>query len=252
MKPLVPIFLLFPATLLLAQEKKDEAQIVELRETISKIVDVEALRTKEAADWEARKDTMGELLEVRRRELQLLTEELEKAGASAGGFDERRNQAQADLDALREVRSLVSNAVAAAKPRLLSLTESFPQPLRREVKTETLTLESWEAGAEARDGLQAILGIISKAEQFNRRITRVNEIREGRETEVIYLGLARAYYADRNGAAGVGSPTPEGWTWEARPELSAEILSALDQLDRRRPPEVIDLPVKITSREGEQ
>ena len=63
--------------------------------------------------------------------------------------------------------------------------------------------------------------------------------------EVLYLGLARAYYADRSGNAGVGEPGKDGWEWTAKPELNSEVVKAFDELDKKRPPELVELPVKI-------
>ena len=247
----IPVILCFSGLFALyAQEEAPDAAVVELRATIGKIVDTQALRSKEVADWEARKEEMSALLEIQKRELSLLTEELEKAGTSAGDFDERKREAEADLEALKETRRVVKEAVAAARPRMLALAGRLPDPLLDETENERAVLDAWEADSEARDGLQAILGIIAKAETFNRRFTRSEEVRDGREVEVIYLGLAAAYYADRSGNAGVGIPGPDGWEWKAQPELSEVLGNVFDQLDRKRPPEVVELPVQILPEGG--
>lgn len=237
-------------TPLWAQETEPDTAVVELRATIGKIVDAETQRSREVADWEARKQEMGMLLEVHRKELELLTEELDKAGASAGGFDERKQAAEADLAKLKEARRVVKEAVVKAKPRALALAKRLPAPLKEEVEVDRQILEAWTAEAEAREGLQAILAIVANAERFNRRITRTEEERDGREVEVLYLGLARAYYADRSGHAGVGVPGKDGWEWTANPALSGELRNAFSQLDRKLPPKVVNLPVQIQEEGG--
>ena len=230
---------------LCAAETAPDAEVVELRETISKIVDVKSQASKEASDWETRKAEMNELLGLHRRELELLDEELQKAGQSAGGYDETKQAAEKEIAGLKDARRATREAVARNQPRMLALAKNFPAPLRTDTEVERISLESWQAGDEPRDGLQAILGMIAKAEQFNRRITRAKEEREGREVEVLYLGLARAYYADRSGNAGTGEPGADGWSWTPRPELNDEVLNAFDQLDKKRPPALVELPVKI-------
>lgn len=240
---LATLLLLTPFTL--AEEVVPDAAIVELRATIAKIVDAEALTSKESADWQGRKAEMAALLELQQRELKLLSEELEEAGASAGSFDERKREAEVELAKLKEVRRAVKQVVAETQPRVLALIGYLPQPLVEEIAPEKMSLESWTIEEEARDGLQAMLGIVAKAEQFNRRVTRSEEERDGREVEVIYLGLASAYYADRSGNAGIGIPGPDGWQWQPKPEIAGEVRSALDQLDRKRPPEVVNLPMQI-------
>ncbi len=238
-----------PVALLRGQDSEDAA-VVSLRETISKIVETDALRSKELADWEARKASMAELLELHRRELALLDEELEKAGGSADEFAARKDEKAREIARLKEARDAVRAAVLKARPRMLALAKRFPQPLGDEVESDRLKLEGWREDEEPRAALQAVLSMVGAAEQFNRRITRSIEVRDDREVEVLYLGLARAYYGDRNGNAGVGMAGVDGWQWESKPELAGEIASAFDQLDRKRPPELVELPVKIITEGG--
>lgn len=227
------------------QDTIPDAQVVELRATIAEIVDVKTLASREESDWEARKAEMAELLEIHRQELALLNEELEMAGASAGGYDAKKREAEAELERLKRARRAASEVVLASQGRMLALADLFPVPLVKETEVERVVLESWEAGDESRDGLQAILGMVSKAERFNRRITRSKEERDGREVEVLYFGLARAYYADRSGNSGVGEPGRDGWVWVPKPEINREVVKALDELDKKRPPELVNLPVRI-------
>lgn len=227
-----------------AQEAPD-GQVVELRSTIAKIVDVKSQDSEEASGWQGRKAEMDALLDLHRRELALLDEELEKAGQSAGGFDEQKRGAEVELETLKRARQVAREVVVRHQERMLGLAARFPEPLREETEVERISLAEWKPDDEPREGLQAVLGMTAKAEQFNRRITRRREEREGREVEVIYLGLARAYYADRSGNAGVGEPSAEGWRWTSRPDLNGEVVKALDQLDKKRPPELVELPVRI-------
>ncbi|GAA5480905.1 hypothetical protein Hsar01_00109 [Haloferula sargassicola] len=226
-------------------EASPDVQIVELRETIAQIVDVKSQVSAERSGWETRKAEMNELLGLHRRELELLNEELEKSGTSTGDYDARKTEAEQEIAKLKAARRTAGEAVARNRERALALAAMFPKPLAKEAEVERLALEGWKPGDEPRDGLQAILGLVTKAEQFNRRVNRASEVRDGREVEVLYLGLARAYYADRSGNAGIGVPAEGGWKWEGRPELAGEIVKAFDELDRKRPPELVELPVKI-------
>jgi len=231
-------------------ESAPDAAVVELRETIAKIVDVKSQASEERLEWEGRKAEMAALLELHRKELALLDEELEKAGTSVPDEDGKRVAAEKELERLKAARRMAAETVAANRERALALAAKFPQPLAKEAELEISTLKGWKAGDEAREGLQAILGLVAKAEQFNRRITRSREVRDGREVEVLYIGLAVGYYADRSGNAGLGFPESAGWKWQSRPELAGEVLKAFDELDRRRPPELVKLPVRIIEEGG--
>lgn len=228
-----------------APAAEPDASVAELRETISKIVDTQTLESKERTDWEARKAEFAALLELHRREVILLDEELEKSGQSAPGHDESAEAMKAEIASLKETRRAAAEAVARNVPRALALAKRFPEPLAKECETETASLSAWKSADEPREALQSILSLLAKAQQFDRRLTRSTEIRDGREVEVLYLGLARAFYADRNQSAGVGEPGSEGWTWNTKPEIRAELIAAFDALDKKRPPAMVRLPLEI-------
>ncbi|MFU8892054.1 MAG: DUF3450 family protein [Luteolibacter sp.] len=224
---------------------ENAASLEELRATISSIVEVQSQASKELRDWEARKAVMADLLDVHRREIELLDEELASSGRSAPGHDEVVIAAQDEIAALRETRAKLMAAVDRARPRVLAMSLRFPRPLAAEIESEIASLAAWKPGDEPREALQPLLGVLSKAAQFNRRISRSLEVIDGREVEVLYLGLARAYYADRSGVAGTGAPADGGWEWRADGALNRNVLRAFDILDQKRPPARIELPMQI-------
>lgn len=222
-----------------------EPDVTALRETISQIVDTQTLASKERTDWEAKKAEFAALLELHKKEIALLDEELEKAGQSAPSHDQSSDAIKTELEALKETRRLAKEAVARNVPRAITLTKRFPDPLRKDCETEIAALAAWSPADEPREALQSILSVLSKAQQFDRRLTRTNEIRDGREVTVLYLGLARAFYADKKESAGIGKPGADGWKWSTEPEIRAELLTTFDMLDKKRPPSMVRLPLEI-------
>ena len=224
---------------------EDTAQIEELRATISGIVELQSQASAELREWQARRDAMAELIEIHRREIALLGEELEKSGRSAPGHAEAVEAANQEIARLREVRSGMADLIERIRPRMVALSARFPRPLRDEIESDAATLEQWNRGDEPRDAMQAMLAVLSKASQFNRRVSRSHEVVDSREVEVVYLGLARAYYADRSGVAGIGIPGVSAWEWRPDPALNRRVLRAFDILDQKQPPARIDLPLII-------
>jgi len=222
-----------------------EPTIAELRETISKVVDVQAMESGERLEWQGHKQELGELLKLHRKELELLNEELEKAGQSAPAHDEATEEMKAEIESLKKARSLASEAVARNVPRVVKLAGRFPAPLKTDIETELANLASWKSSDEPREALRSILTLLAKAEQFNRRFTRTAEIRDGREVQVLYLGLAQAFYAGKKQTAGIGKPGPDGWVWTSQAEIRPELITALEALDKKRPPSMVTLPLEI-------
>ncbi|MGE9267727.1 MAG: DUF3450 family protein [Verrucomicrobiales bacterium] len=237
---------------LAAQESGPRAEVVELREVISKMVEVKSQTSAEKSDWAERKEAITDLLELHQKERKLLSEELEEAGTSAQPFDEKKQAAEAAIAELKVLRQETSQVVVKERERSLSLLNRLPAPLQEELLAERDTLEGWRPGDEPRKALQAILGVVGQATQFNRRVTVVNEERGGEEVAVLYLGLARAYYASPAGKAGIGEPGATGWEWTERDALHGAVRNALDQLDEKRPPELVKLPLQVRGKEAGQ
>ena len=228
-----------------ATAKAEEPDVTALRETISKIVDTQTLESKERKDWESRKAEFAALLGLHRKEIALLDEELDKAGQSAPGHGESADTMKQEIESLKQTRRIATEAVARNVPRAIALTKRFPDPLRKDCEVEIAALTAWVAADEPREALQSILSVLTKAQQFDRRLTRATEIRDGREVDILYLGLARAFYADKKQSAGIGEPGNDGWKWTTKPEIRTELLAAFDSLDKKRPPTMVRLPLEI-------
>jgi hypothetical protein len=239
-----------PAIILLiltlaARAEDTDASVVELRETISKIVDVQTMESGERLGWEARKAEMAALLELHRKEIALLDGELAEAGHSAPDHLTSTEDLKSEIEDLKKSRRLAAEAVARNVPRTLKIASSLPSPLLKELDPELSALRTWKTSDEPREALRSILSLIGKAQQFNRRFTRSTETIDGREADILYLGLGFAFYSDGKDSAGIGKPSPEGWVWEARPALLPQIRSAFDGIDKKRPPAMVELPLKI-------
>lgn len=243
MHPRFAILLLM--TTLWSPAQETDPSIIELRETISKIVDTQTLESQERLVWQARNEEMQALLELHRKELALLDEELEKAGQSAPGHDDSTESLKFEIENLKDSRRATTEAVARNVPRAIALAKRFPAPLRNETEPELATLSAWKSSDEPREALQSVISLLAKAHQFNRRLTRTSEIRDNREVEVLYLGLARAFYADRKGNAGIGQPGPDGWIWKSRPDIHDDLTTAFATLDKKLPPTMVSLPLEI-------
>jgi hypothetical protein len=64
--------------------------------------------------------------------------------------------------------------------------------------------------------------------------------------DVIYLGLARAFYTARSGdVAGVGIPQKDAWSWQARPDIADNIRQVIAVYRKDQQPQLLRLPIAI-------
>lgn len=233
------------ACLTISSAQPEELVIAELQQTISEIVETKSLESQETNAWETEKQELATLRQLHTKELALLKEELAASGTSAPEHLETTKTLEEEIANLRAARQKITQTLATAVPRTLALAKSFPKPLQEEISTETANLTARQASDEPREALQNVLSILEKARLFNRKLTRTTEIREKRSVQVLYLGLSQAFFADRENLAGIGRPSPEGWTWETRPDLHPEITKTFSILDEKQVPAMVNLPLQI-------
>ena len=234
------------------------------RELIRQWVLTERVTTEEKSQWDVEQARMRELLEIYQKELKLLDEEIDQAGTFAKGVDENRVVMKKELAANRAAQAVLRETLSLQLPRINRLVASFPEPLQKSIEEDREQLMAPDAISHPGNVLKSMLSVLTAAGRFNRTITVVKEIRVWGESlegskkstgkkskmsvDVIYLGLAQAYYVAREGEiAGVGKPTTRGWKWTARPELADDIRNALAVYHKDRQPQLIQLPVKIST-----
>ena len=250
------IFLLL-TSFLSAQEKAPaqvSAQIdpTVVRELIKQWVQTERLISEEKTTWQVDKKRMQELLDLYQKELKLLNEEIAQAGSSAEMVDERKQTYEKELKEYRDAQRLLSDAMARLLPRVLQLLTQLPEPLRQKLEADIELLQSKDALKKPRDVLKSMLAIMAESGRFNRSITVAEETRElpsGKKmtVDVIYLGLAQAFYTTEQGdTAGVGRPSQTGWQWQEQPKLAKDIRSALAVERKDSPPQLISLPIQLS------
>lgn len=228
------------------------------RELIRQWVQTERMISEEKTAWQVEKQRMQQLLEIYRKELKLLDEELSKAGASVESVDENQRVLEQSLKEHREARQQLQATMARLLPRMQALVKKFPQPLADELESDIAVIHDPKAMEKPRDVLKSMIAVLSGAGRFNRTITLAEETRELGEgkklaVDVIYLGLARAFYVAGTGeTAGVGSPSADGWKWDSSPGIADDVRQVIAVYQKTKQPQMVKLPIKLTGeKQGE-
>lgn len=246
------LFILLCLPLSAQQQEAEALDPAAARELIRQWVQTERLISEEKTSWQVEKERMQALLDLHLKELKLLDEEISQAGASAELVDERKESYQKEVKQFRDAQRVLSDRLARLLPRVRTLVSRLPEPLLQKLDAEVEVLQAGDALEKPRDVLKAMLAVMAESGRFNRSVTVVEETREhssGKQlsVDVIYLGLARAFYAAGQGsAAGVGRPGKQGWQWQERPDLAEDIRKALAVERKDSPPQLIQLPIQLS------
>lgn len=250
------ILAVFPAALLFAQEDAPALDPAKTREVIRQWVKTERLISEEKTAWQVEKKQMQMLLDLYQKELTLLNEELEQAGGAAESVDKDKEKLEAELKRYRTAQRLLTDTLARLLPRVRTLITRFPKPLQDELSADIDALNAPDALGQPRDVLRSTISVLMTAGRFNRSVTLTEEIRDvsgGKRisVDVLYLGLARGYYAARSGdKAGVGVPQKAGWKWTGQAEIADDVRQAIAVYKKDKQPQLLKLPVAIDKEIG--
>ncbi len=236
------------------QETESQNPLQQTRSAISSWVELKSDISKEATAWSTKKGLLEQRIELYETELENLTKEIaelqEKAETSAG--DRSRLVQQQEL--LQRAQSAIEAELPKYETAILELARYFPAPLRDRVSTFTSSIPKDPSNTRLGVGqrMALIVGTMNEVDKFNNEATVVSEIRDidGKRVQVrtLYLGLGQAFYANDQGTiGGVGYPAPDGWTWESKNEMAADIARAIGVSSNViKPAEFVGLPLKIT------
>lgn len=228
-------------------DEPDPAPPAVIQEKIREWVRVKKQISTERAGWEADKQSLADLNELRTREIVSLQEIIDATGTRLTDAEKQRVELLAEEEALRGGRELLEARIARAEERLRGLIPRFPPPLLEEVGDAIARIESADAEVPLQDRYRDLLSVMGEVGHFDSSITVASELREidGKrvEIDVLYLGMARAWYVDREGRhAGYGLPTEEGWRWTEEASVAAEVRQTIAIRQKTAAPAVVSLP----------
>jgi Protein of unknown function (DUF3450) len=233
----------------------ETAPIIEAtRETLTKWVETKQLISKEKSEWASGKDILEDRVRLAQAETTTVRDKLKEISLAVAEAQKKRDELAAQTDKLKATAEKSKAMVIAAEKKLRPLLPQLPEPLREKLKPIIARFpeDSEKSTASMAERLQNILGILDQASAFNSTVASVKELRtfpDGTRAEVttVYLGLAQAYYTNREGTlAGIGHPGPDGWVWKPDNANGKKILLAVHILEgKEKGATFIDLPVKI-------
>jgi len=216
-------------------------------------VQTERLISKEAADWEAEKASMENLLAVYQQEIETLTQIIADAEQDTSAAETRRAELLEQDEEVKKVESQAISALVEAESRIKQLQPVLPPPLKQELTPLFSSLPEDSASTKLSIGqrIQPVVAILTQVQKFNQVVTLVEDFREfeaGRtvQTETVYFGLGAAFYVDQaNEHAGVGIPGAEGWEWKEDLSLISSVRNFVDIYRGTQQARYIELPVTI-------
>lgn len=233
---------------LLSGVNAEEAKMspAQARALIEQWVTTERLISEEQNDWEVEQARLQELIELYKAEIELLSEEVKKAGETTQDADAEQVKMKGELETFQAERRAFQKRTKQQAARLVALSKRFPQPLRMQLREKLSVLES---GGKSRDLLLAMLDVLQQTGTFNRIVTVSEEQQqledgEKRQLRVLYMGLGQAYFVSGK-KAGIGKPGADGWVWTERDGLAPSVKRAIAVFEKTAQVGLVELPVEV-------
>jgi hypothetical protein len=228
------------------------ASLEQARLTLGKWIETQQIISKERNDWQQGKEILAGRVELVGKEVSVLRERIAQSEAAVAESDRKKQELQKRNDELKATTAQLAAAVVAMEAEVRKLARMMPEHVA--TKMQPLLQRIPSEGAQSRvstaERFQNVLGILNELNRANSEITVAYEVRtladgSSSEVQVIYVGLASAYYISPRGEAGVGRPGPDGWSWRPVPDAADDILLALEVIQGKHVPTFVPLPISL-------
>ncbi|NDG61947.1 MAG: DUF3450 family protein [Planctomycetes bacterium] len=224
----------------------------ETRLTLSKWIETQQIISKERNDWQQGKEILQSRIELVGKEVGVLNEKIAQSQAAVVESNTKRDQLIAENDLLKSSTSQLANAVTVMEEQVKKLSKLMPEPVAARLLPllQRIPVDPANTRVSTAERFQNVLGILTELNKVNSELAVTYEIKtladgSSSEVQVLYIGLAQAYYISPRGEGGIGRPTEDGWKWEPAPATSNSILKALEIIQGKETPTFVPLPMKI-------
>ena len=248
--PGLALVLMMPAMATAQNPAEVREKIDGTRATIENMVNVRTHLSKERRDWTLYREMAERRIDLFRSERDNLQTQLEETESRTTEAERRIAEIRDEIEGARAANRSVRDALPNLEARLQEMIQFFPKPLQSQVQRLAGQIGKSQ---QASDRMAIIIGILNEADRFNSLFHLSVEDRtlDGGEivsVDILYIGLAFAYFVDREGrVAGYGVPAEGEWTWVEQPALAGDIRRAVDYYQGRiKPAQAVQLPLRVT------
>lgn len=223
------------------------------RATLEKWVETRRLMAEARRDWRLGRQILEDRIDAVRREVEALREDTEQDRAAIAEADVKRDELVAENERLKSAATALHEIVAPLEAQTLDLVARLPDPLRESLQlfAQEIPADPEEVELSLSQRFQNVIAVLNEVNRFHREITVATERRDlpdGTTAEVttVYLGIAQGFYVGRQGTvAGIGSGTPDGWTWRTADDIAPDVARLVAILRNDEVADFIRLPVRV-------
>jgi hypothetical protein len=233
----------------------NNAPLNEARQWVSEWVQTRQLISRTESEWISNREMLEQTKLLFERDLASVREQTSRLSTNTVQVEKERVEAEQRLNSARAGLSAMREVVGGLEMRVRELAATLPPPVIQIVQPLLARLPENPDGdrPSVPERLQTVVGFLNEVEKFHASIHVVGDRKPNAQGEqvavdVLYVGLATAYYVDSSGeVAGHGKPDVTGWKWEASPKMAGQIRDAIAVYRSQKPAVFVGLPVSVSS-----
>lgn len=230
-----------------------QSPLTATRTVVEKWVEARQLKAKLEADWQVEKEVISQSIDAYERELESTEAQISKVDTGQTQVVEEFEATTKEKESLTKYIDRLKEEVSRLEAKLTGLSKLLPLAVADRISPllDRIPENPAETKLSISTRMQNLLGVINEVDKFNGSVSVVSELRKNQsgaevQTQVIYIGLAQAYFVDPSGEfAGSGTPSDNGWQWSIKPELAEKIQNSIDIYKGSQPAAFVGLPIQL-------
>lgn len=209
----------------------------------------------EQDEWELDREVLTNRRAMMEEEQASLRENIESYALANRLYESTRIKLDHEFTIMAEANEAMDERLENLELRVMALAQSLPDPLRNDLDPILRAMRGNPGDPDERSvasRAQSLTAVIATVAQFGNTINLSHTLRPlpdgDREIDVkvLYWGLSFGYATDATGErAWLLRPSPDGWSWEDRPDQAARFKALIDIYEKQMEPELITVPVQM-------
>jgi len=230
-----------------------QSTLSETRTVVENWVEARQLASQLKADWRGDREVLEQVIAAFENEKISIENRIDNTDASNLQISDEFDQVSQEKHDLITYSNRLKSEATRLESKLNGLSKRLPNALQDRISTllDRIPEVPSKTKLSVATRMQTILGVVNEIDKFNSSINVVSELRKNPsgaevQVQVLYVGLAQAFFSDSTGAfAGVGMPAEEGWNWELRSEWAPRIQRAIEMYQGLQPAAFVSLPFQL-------
>ncbi|MDQ8186339.1 DUF3450 family protein [Pelagicoccus sp. SDUM812002] len=245
-----PTGLLIGAVLFLTCSLTANEQLVELKQTTDRWVELRTRLAEEKTTWNSEKEVLKTSIQTLNANVSSIDESLQFYDNSIEELRNELNTAKQDEAKRQATTDQIAQQVETYEDRIQSMSTRLPDPLKDKIKPllSKIPKDPENTLTPLANRMQNVVAIMTTIDEFNQSLTLSRSVRaldseQSIEVRALYWGLSYGIATNTSGnKAWLIKPDKDTWQWIDYNDNAAAVNEIFLVYDKKADPEIVTIP----------